>query len=70
MENSKTKRFYTFHQWANEMGDPSESALRWMHHTNKDGFSDACVIRRGNRLLVDAIAYESWLLNQNDKGGK
>lgn len=61
------KRFYPFNQWAKEKGDPSEPALRWMHHTNKDGFSDACVIKRGNRLLIDEEAYNAWLLGLNNK---
>ena len=51
-EENKSKRFYTFKQWSDEKGDPSEGALRWMHHTNKDGFSDECVIRRGRRCLL------------------
>jgi len=67
MNNNNEKRFYTFKQWAQEKGDPSESALRWMHHTNKDGFSDACILRRGRCLLVDSLSYEKWLLNLNNR---
>ena len=60
-EENKSKRFYTFKQWSDEKGDPSEGALRWMHHTNKDGFSDECVMRRGRRVLISEENYYQWL---------
>jgi len=65
--NTNNRRFYTFKDWAKEMKDPSESGLRWMHHTNKDGFSDFCVLKRGKRVLIDSEAYTKWLLKINNK---
>lgn len=40
--------------------DPTVGALRWMIHINKDGISE-CVVRRGNRVLIDELKYFAWL---------
>ena len=44
--------------------DPSPAAIRWMIHTNKDGFLE-CVVRRGRRILIDEDAYYRWLRRLN-----
>ena len=46
--------------------DPSLAALRWLRFTNKDDFN-RCIVRRGNRLLIDEAEYFRWVDKQNIK---
>ena len=38
-----------------------EGRVRAMIVSNRDGFADQCVIRRGGRIFIDLAAVERWL---------
>lgn len=57
------KKLFPIPKWPH--ADPTPAALRWMIFTNKDGFSDHCVVRRGRRVLIDENKYFEWLEEQN-----
>lgn len=59
-------------KWADVVGDRSVASLRWDIFINRNGFADRCIVRRGNRLLVDVRAYFEFLFEHqgNAQGGK
>ena len=65
-QNGLVRRLIPVPRFNDYHPDPSPAALRWLIFSNKDGF-DACVVRRGRRVLIDETAYFEWIESQNKK---
>jgi len=55
------KRYLTIHQIAQEYPALTESALRWLRFNGCENGFDACVIKLGRKVLIDAEAFERWI---------
>jgi hypothetical protein len=56
----------TFRQAAERYPAFSEAALRWLRFNGSENGFDACVIKLGRRVLLDAAAFEKWLEGHRD----
>lgn len=60
------KRILTFKQTAQIYPAFTESSLRWLRFNgNANGFN-RCVITVGRKVLIDADAFELWLVSQSE----
>lgn len=55
------KRYMTVRQTALEYPALTESSLRWLRFNGSQNGFDACVIKLGRRILLDAEEFERWL---------
>jgi hypothetical protein len=55
------KRYLTVRQASKAYPAFSEAALRWMRFCGRENGFDACVLKVGRRMLIDAEALERWI---------
>jgi len=56
----------TFRQAAERYPAFTESSLRWMRFNGRENGFDACTIKVGRRVLLDAEAFRRWLDRHRD----
>ncbi len=54
---STVRRLIPIPQWPKFHPDPTPASLRWLVFSNRDGFTDCCVVKRGRRVLIDEAIY-------------